>query len=665
MPRRALRCLSILALLAPAALARPLALGDLHSMLTVADPQISPDGAWIAYTVTRSDRERDEDDSDIWMVSWDGQQSVQLTRDRASEYYPRWSPDGRALAFLKDADDSKSGTRLWLLDRRGGEARPLTKGDVEIASFDWSPDGARIVFAGEAKAKSAADARPQPIVVDRFQFKEDETGYLGTARAHLYIVDARTEAITQLTDGMFNESLPVWSPDGTQIVFVTKRGDDPDLHDNWDIYAMEPKAAAPARQVTTNPGNDGDPTESWGVSRARFSPDGRRIAYLHGGAPELIWYGLVQIGLIAAAGGDAELPTRGLDRNTLDPQWSRDGKWLYFRLEDDRSLQLARVRLKDGRVERLTESGGVISGFDVGRGDRIVVITTTPERPAELAALESGKLRPLTRLNESWLREIELAATQPIEFASADGLQIRGLMVVPRGPRPPSGYPTLLDLHGGPVAQHQYEFDFAWQVFAAQGYAVIAPNPRGSSGQGERFQRLLWGEWGHVDLPDVLGAVDHAARAGVADAKRLGVGGWSYGAILTNYVIASDSRFRAAISGAGMSNMLAGYGIDHYVRDWEAEIGLPWQNTEQWLRLSYPFLHADRIKTPTLFMCGEQDFNVPLAASEQMYQALRRLGVPTQLIIYPDEHHGLSRPSFREDRLRRSLDWYDRHLAPQ
>jgi dipeptidyl aminopeptidase/acylaminoacyl peptidase len=238
-------------------------------------------------------------------------------------------------------------------------------------------------------------------------------------------------------------------------------------------------------------------------------------------------------------------------------------------------------------------------------------------------------------------------------------------MVVPRGPRPPSGYPTLLDLHGGPVAQHQYEFDFAWQVFAAQGYAVIAPNPRGSSGQGERFQRLLWGEWGHVDLPDVLGAVDHAARAGVADAKRLGVGGWSYGAILTNYVIASDSRFRAAISGAGMSNMLAGYGIDHYVRDWEAEIGLPWQNTEQWLRLSYPFLHADRIKTPTLFMCGEQDFNVPLAASEQMYQALRRLGVPTQLIIYPDEHHGLSRPSFREDRLRRSLDWYDRHLAPQ
>jgi dipeptidyl aminopeptidase/acylaminoacyl peptidase len=671
MSRRGVTLLSFVLLnVAAVASGRPLVIDDLYQLRTVAEPQVSPDGAWVAYSVTRPHRERDAEESDIWMVSWDGRQDVQLTRSAGNETQPRWSRDGRYLAFLADRGDPKEESQIRVLDRTGGESRQLTQQPGGVTSFSWSPDGRQIVFAADVDPqksvpeKSTAE-KPKPIVIDRLQFKQDAVGYLTTSRSHLFLVDVATGATTPLTDGRFDETLPRWSPDGSQIAFMTKRGDDPDRHDNWDVHVIEPRAGATDRQLTTNPGTDGDTSEEWGVSVARFSPDGTRVAYLQGGPPELIWYGLVRIAVIPAAGGDAALPTAALDRNTVDPQWSQDGKWLYFRLEDDRSLQLARVRLRDGRLERLTAPGGAIYAYDVGAANRIAAVATFPDRPAELAAVENGKLRWLTRQNQAWLQDVELAETRPIEFLSADTIEVHGLMTVPRSARPASGYPTLLHLHGGPVSQHAYEFDFTRQLFAASGYAVIAPNPRGSTGRGERFQRMLWADWGHADVPDVLAAVDHAVRAGVADSGRLGVGGWSYGAILTNYVIASDPRFRAAFSGSGMANMLSSFGTDHYIRGTEREIGLPWANTDLWLRLSYPFFKADRIRTPTLFLCGELDFNVPLVGSEQMYQALRRLDVPTQLVIYPGQYHYISRPSFQHDKLRRYLDWFDKYLAAQ
>jgi dipeptidyl aminopeptidase/acylaminoacyl peptidase len=193
---------------------------------------------------------------------------------------------------------------------------------------------------------------------------------------------------------------------------------------------------------------------------------------------------------------------------------------------------------------------------------------------------------------------------------------------------------------------------------------VVAANPRGSSGRGEKFSMAIWAEWGNKDGQDVLAAVEYAVAQGIADSTRLGVGGWSYGGILTNQVIARDQRFKAAISGAGQSNVLAGYGTDQYVREYEAELGTPWGSPETWMRVSYPFFHADRIVTPTLFLCGDQDFNVPLLNSEQMYQALRSLGRETQLVIYPGEPHGIKKPSYQRDRLQRYLDWYSRYLNP-
>jgi dipeptidyl aminopeptidase/acylaminoacyl peptidase len=265
-------------------------------------------------------------------------------------------------------------------------------------------------------------------------------------------------------------------------------------------------------------------------------------------------------------------------------------------------------------------------------------------------------LRCLTKQNDAFLSQIKLAPVSETKFKSKDGTEVDGFLVRPNVVV--GKIPTLLRLHGGPALQYTNEFDFEKQLFAANGYAVIMPNPRGSTGRGEKYAMGIYAAWGSVDVEDGLAAVDDAVARGLADPDRLVVGGWSYGGNFTNYIIATTTRFKAAVSGASASNVLAGYGTDEYIRDYENELGLPWKNPELWLRLSYPFLHADRIKTPTLFLCGESDFNVPLLNTEQMYQALRSLGISTELVIYPGQFHDLKKPSYIIDRYKRYLDWY-------
>jgi len=651
------------AFLSTAAFARLPELDDLYRIGAVSEARISPDGAWVAYTVTTPDREQDEEVSDLWMTNWEGDVSLQLTRTPQSEHHPRWSPDGKQVAFLSDRGNPDEGDQVWLLDMRGGEARQITKVAEGVSDFAWSPDGKRIVLVAEvAKDKKSPDEKPQPIVVNRLYFKEDVTGYLADSRYHLFLLDPGNSSIEPLTQGDYDEVQPSWSPDGSQIAFVSKRGGDMDRHENWDVYVIDAVPGASPRQVTQNPGSDGDADESWGSGPPAWHPDGERIAYLHGGAEEDVWYGLLQVGTVGTDGGDESLPTEALDRNTLRPRWSRDGRSLYFLLEDDQSVQLAEVRLRDGEVSRLTEPRQVVHEFDVSPAGRIVTVMSRSDTPAEVWKLERGKLEQLSRHNEAWLTQVDLSPARNISFDSADGVEIHGMVMWPATRSAISPLPLILRIHGGPVGQYQHEFDFEWQLFVANGYVVAGVNPRGSSGRGYAFQKMLFADWGFADVPDINAAVDHLIEEGYADPERLGVGGWSYGGILTNYMIASTKRFRAAISGAGMSNMLGGYGIDQYVRAWEQELGKPWENTDAWLRLSYPFLEADRISTPTLFMCGSADFNVPLAASEQMYQALKSLRVPTELVIYPDQHHALTRVSFQHDKLRRYLEWYGRYL---
>jgi len=661
---------------APETPRRPFSLGDVERLRTVSGPEVSPDGRWVAYTVRTPDPKEDKRTSDIWMTSMDGKESTRLTSRKEGESAPRWSPDGRFLAFLSSRDDANEESQLWLLPRAGGEAEKITERPGGIEDYDWAPDGKRLVLVGEDPDPDKSDAddsaaaaskekktpkTKKPIVIDRYQFKRDVAGYLGKRRSHLYLVDLATRKVEPLTAGEYDERLPSWSPDGRTIAFVTKRGPDPDRTDNWDVFAIEPRPGASPRALTTYEGDDNDP--DWG-SRLAWSPDSRSIAYVQGGPDKLIYYGLHRLAILPAAGGAPRVLTPDLDRNAESPAFTPDGASILFRLEDDGSVHLAGIPAAGGAIRRLVTGRRVVSDLSIG-GGKVAILIATPSSPAEVYAFDgAGEPRRLSTQNDALVAELRLGTVSESKFKSKDGTEIHGFLVTPPDYQPGTRYPTILRIHGGPVGQFENDFEQEWQWFAGNGYVVVAANPRGSSGRGEEFQKAIYADWGNRDAEDVIAAVDDAIAKGVADPNRLGVGGWSYGGILTNYVIARDPRFRGATSGAGSSNFLASYGTDQYIREYEQELGPPWKTPETWIKLSFPFLHADRIRTATLFLCGEEDFNVPLINSEQMYQALRSLGVPTQLVIYPGQHHGINKPSYVRDRLERYVAWYDKYVKP-
>ncbi len=653
----------------PAAAQRAVEAKDLLRIREVSDPQVSPDGAWVAYTVTASDTVTDKRDADVWMSRWDGKRSVRLTYSKVREHSPRWSPDGRYLAFLSSREDPREEEQVWLLDRTGGEAERVTDLAGGVSDFAWSPAGSRLALVASdptpdqlAAGQDSSKKHHRPIVIDRYRFKYDEVGYIGGEREHLYVLTLADRKPTLLTPGGYDEAAPSWSPDGRSIAFLSRRRPEYDRTDNWDLYVVAAQAGAEPRQLTTFEGADGDP--EWGSRPPSWSPDGRLLAYVQGGKPELLYYGGHKLAVVPVDGGPARVLTASLDRNILSPVFSRDGASVLFLLEDDRVNHLARVPTGGGAVQRLVEGKRSLEDLSLARDGRIAVTSSTPDRPTEVFAVEGRELRKLSAQNDPWLAEVRLASLEEISVKSGDGTTINGFVLKPPDYRAGTRYPTLLRIHGGPVWQFYHDFGYLeWQAFAAQGYVVVGVNPRGSSGRGEKFATAIFANWGEKDSEDVLAAVDHLVAAGVADPERLGLGGWSYGGILTNQVIVRDRRFKAATSGAGQGNALAGYGTDMYTLEYELELGKPWANPDAWRRVSQPFLRADRIVTPTLFLCGQEDWNVPLINSEQMYQALKSLGRQTELVIYPGESHGISRPSFVQDRMERYLAWYGKYLG--
>ena len=647
---------------------RAVKVDDFARLKAVGDPQLSPDGRWIAYTVGSIDLEKDKRDTDLWMVSWDGKEEIRLTSSPEGESRPRWSPDNRFLAFLAsrgDEDQKKKGSQIWLLDRRGGEAQRLTDIQGGISDYAWSADGRRLALVvsdpnpdDEPEKKEGWKRKTKPpLLIDRYHFKADRDGYLVNLHEHLWVFDLETRKGEAITSGGFDDMAPAFSPDGKWIAFVSKRSPDPDRSTDSNVYVIEARAGAEPRPLTTFPGPDG--------GRPVWSPDGQWIAYLQGDEPRFSAYNLNKLAVVPAAGGPARVLTAGLDRAIEGPVWwSADGLSLTFIVEDDRAGYVGRVAAGGGAVEKLTGGRRVVSSLIQGSDGKIALLQATADELPEVHALENGAFRRLSHQNDAWLSEVELAATEDFTSKSKDGAIVNSLLVKPAGFKPGQKYPLLLLIHGGPNGQDEHSFSFDQQLFAARGYVVLAVNYRGSSGRGSAFQKAIFADWCNKEVVDLSGAVDEAIRVGVADPERLGLGGWSYGGILTDATIAVDQRFKAGVSGAGSSLQLTMYGTDQYILQYEQELGLPWKALEPWLRVSSAFLHADRIKTPTLFMCGEKDFNVPIAGSEQMYQALKSRGIDTQLIVYPGQFHGITTPSYVRDRLERRLAWYDKYLQP-
>jgi dipeptidyl aminopeptidase/acylaminoacyl peptidase len=643
---------------------RTIRVDDIFNIRDVGSPERSPDGKWVAYTVRRAIKDTDKNNTDVWMVSWDGRQHVQLTFTPEGESSPRWSPDNKYLSFVSSRQDAKTG-QVWLLNRAGGEAVKITDIKGGVSDHAWSPDSRRLVLVVKDPDPADKDEKeedekktPKPIVIDRYRFKADGDGFLRGERSHLYLFDIESKKAEILTPGNFEETSPAWSPDGTRIAFMRTHGDgDYEKMPSRDLFVIEAKAGAQPRRLTMTTAEE--------VGRPAWSPDGRQIAYLLGDEVKNYAYDQAQLMVMPAAGGEPRSLTAKLDRPVSSAWWSPDGSTLFFSIVDDRAEHVGSVPAAGGTVQRLVEGRRVVSSLSPGPDGHFAVLASTATELPEVHALEGGKLRKLSRQNDEWLGGVTLGTTEDFTSTSKDGTVVNSLVVKPPTFDPSRRYPLLLRIHGGPNGQDEHSFHFEREVFAANGYVVLAVNYRGSNGRGNAFQKAIFADWGGKEVVDLLGAMDAIQKMPWVDSQRLGIGGWSYGGISTNYTIAQDTRFKAAISGAGSSNQLAIYGTDQYITQYENELGPPWKNPDVWIKVSYPFFKADRIKTPTLFLVGQDDFNVPLAGSEQMYQALRSLGVDTQLVIYPKQFHGITIPSYRIDRMQRYLDWYGKYLKPQ
>lgn len=639
-----------------AQLKRPLNPGDLARLQDVENPQVSPDGNWVAYELISTDTTRDETNADIWMVSWDGKQNVQLTNSDEDETSPQWSPDGKYLSFISSRDCDDDIAQVWLQNRLGGDAKKISDVKGEIEEYAWRPDGKKIllVMKDEDFSDTASTEIRKPFVMDRYHFKEDVEGYLDDRKTHLYLLDIETEDVDTLTSGNYNEYSAAWSPDGLQIAFVSNHTTEPDRNENADIFVMDATNHAVAKQLTTWLGVDDSPA---------WSPDGKSIAYIQSSSKEnYTMYGHGILAVIAKDGGTPKLLSASTDRPVTNPQWSKDGKSIGVLMEDDRAQIVAQFDITSGAMKRVADGMKAFYNVQLNKANgNWLVQMTDPYTPFELYALENGNLRKLTNATEDFLEPLELPTVEGFKSTSSDGTIVSGILYRPKNAEGKK-LPLLLYIHGGPVAQDDYEFDLYRDILAAGGYAVAAINYRGSSGRGIDYIRAIYADWGNKEVIDIKGAIDYLIAKGYVDSSKIGVAGWSYGGILTDYMIASDTRIKAAASGAGSALQLSMYGVDEYVTQYEMELGLPWKNLDKWLKVSYPFFQADKIKTPTLFMASQKDFNVPSSGAEQMYEALRTQGVPTQLVIYPNQYHEITVPSYLKDRFTRYLQWFGKYL---
>jgi len=682
MKRLLCACVAVVLASAGAAFAqgakRPLSLDDLGKLKDVRDPQCAPDGKSVAFVVHQIDVKEDKPGaSHIWTVGIDGRDERQITSSNDSESSPRFSPNGRHLAFTSERPGKAKGEQVWLLDRTGGEAFQLTEIKGRLQGYEWAPDSERLALvvrdpdpdAPEEGAGTPATPRkaPKPIVIDRYKFKQDVQGYLLSGRhSFIYLFDIASKKLERLTSGTADESSPSWSPDGTRIAFMSNRNRDPDREPSSQLFVVDAKAGSTEKALTPM-------TSRGGRGKPEWSPDGKRIAFLEGDDKKYGAYGMEHLTIVAADGSSAPqrvVASEALDRGVSQPRWGEDGKNIYAIVTDDMSAYGARIPVGSGSAVPITDKP-IVLGLRHSAGSCAVVISGDDNHYNEVySASVVGsrmKFQPLTHQNDALFAELQLGTTEEVTAKSKDGTEVHGLLTKPAGYVAGTKIPMLLRIHGGPNSQDQHSFAFERQWFAANGYAVLAVNYRGSAGRGSKFSKAIAADWGHYEVDDLQAMVDQVITMGVADPNKLGVGGWSYGGILTDYMIASDTRFKAGTSGAGTAFTVSFYGTDQYIIQYDYEIGPPWDPKawETYQKLSYPFLHADRIRTPTLFLGGERDFNVPVQGGQQMYQALRSLGVDTQLVIYPNEFHefhGITRPSYVRDRYERYLAWYDRYI---
>ena len=627
---------------------------DVYKMEAVSRPKISPEGSWILYSQSKIDAAKDRSTSKLYMMSSDGKETITLTEQTMGVGNYQWSPDGKYISYLTKGKDEDKGSQVFLMDRRGGEGVQLTNIKGEINDYVWFNSGKKMIvvvkdfnYADTAKSKIRT-----PYEMTRYKFKQDNEGYLDNRKTHIYLFDLTTKKLDTLTSGNYNESSVAISADDAMIVYTSNVSENPDKNSNTDLFLLKPTKGATPLQLTTYKGANTSPV---------FSPDNSKIAFLQSSSERNFdMYDITQLGIYDLKSKTISIISKNYDRAFSSIAWSVDGQSILSLIEDDRKQNLVQFNIQTQQPTLLTNEMGVYSSMDRNDKGDMVLLFANLETPNEIYSYQNKTTKRLTHLQDAFVASLKKGYHKGFQSTSSDGTIVSSILHLPDSGA--KNLPLILFIHGGPVAQDDYAFDMTSRIYAAAGYAVATVNYRGSSGRGVAFTNAIYADWGNKEVKDIVGAADYLIKEGIADPNRLGIAGWSYGGILTNYTIATDKRFKAGVSGAGSSLMMSVYGSDQYISQYEDELGKPWENPKKYEALSYPFYKVKEIKAPVLFMASQADFNVPVIGAEQMYQAFKSEGIPTELIIYPNQNHGIRVPSYIVHRHNAHINWFNKYL---
>jgi dipeptidyl aminopeptidase/acylaminoacyl peptidase len=657
---------------------RPITNDDLFAIRAIGDYQLSPDGRRVVFALTRTDVEKDRTVTNLWLVDTAGGAPRQLTSATASDTAPRWSPDGTQISFISDREECKE---LWLIGPDGGEARRLTRGESDVSQPAWSPDGKRLVYVAKTApptsddpthtVKEGSDVR----VYTQLGYKADGEGFWDGRYNLLFAIPVDGGEAVQLTDGPWNDVEPSWSPDGTMIAFVSRRTPDREWTTVADIFVIPADGGEPT-QLTKSDGPYRTPV---------WSPDGRNIAFIgHDNPPETGPSTNDWIWTVPAAGGAATALTREFDRGVGDGvmgdvvgapgipiiQWMDDS--IYFQVGDHGMAYVARVPASGGDVMTVLGGDRSLMGFEA-KGDRIIALTASMTLPCDLviANHDGADERRLTHVNDDLLAQLDLPEPERVSVPIDTGVEMDGWILHPPGFDPARQYPLILDIHGGPRGQYGNAFMHAFHRYAAEGYVVAYFNPRGSTGYGQEFTTRLTGDWGAVDMHDIMAGLDYVLeRRPYVSGDRVGITGGSYGGYATNYLIgAYPDRWQVAVTERSTFSRISHYGTGDMAwrtNDYEFD-GPYWENRDFYWDRS-PIAHAHRITVPLLIIHSENDYRCNISEGEQLFTILRRLGRDVVFARFPNESHGLSRggkPAHRRERLERIVDWFQKYMPAE
>ena len=636
-----------------------------YELVSVSGPSLAPDGSRVAFARSEYDRERKAHRSRIMVAELPGGEPRVFTQG-VKDGSPSFSPDGAAIAFLRP--DERGRKQLWLIPASGGEARQLTSSAAGVTEITWSPDGSRIAFASDVDPDRLPDAEessePRVTVVRRIRYRFDTQGWRGNAHTHLFVVDVESGETRQLTDGDCDDHMPAWSPDSERIAFVADRSEDRDVTNRREVYVV--------------PAAGGEPVE-WSqglvsMLAAAWSPDGRRLAALGTDDPRIIlpWQARLFVlepgkppaaitdGSVSPAGGFPPAPTP-------DIRWAEDDGVLF--LGDARGESfLYRADAAGGGTRRVWGGGAQLTDLSLDdAAGRAVVVSVPPDSAGDLHAVEldSGSAERLTCYNRSYFAEHPPGRMEKFTL-DRGGVEIESRVVFPPGFDPSRQYPMVLDIHGGPQSAFYDAFNPIQQVLATAGYVVLAVNPRGSSGYGIDFVKAVLGDWGGEDYRDIMAAVDEMSGRPYVDETRLGVTGYSYGGYMTSWIAGHETRFKAVVVGAPVTDLSSMYGTsDIGVGFGEIEWGgTRMDSLDKYLEMS-PITYAADVTAPVLLLHGEADLRCPVSQSEQYFVELKRLGKEVEMVRFPGSYHTFLRmghPKLREEYLARTLAWFGHHV---